>query len=250
MDPRDIENSYAPTVAKQNGVTANEMSLFDVEDVEEMPKVRDMIVAPVSNSDVTEFSRRYHYTGLPGNALWRWGLWHGPVLHGVVAYNTGNRGLGASIIGEEHASKVWHMGRLMLSEDSPRNSESRLIGGSLQAIERSDHDVWAVVTFADENHGHIGTIYQATNAYYTGITDMTTRSTSRKYYVNEHGEVRSFRSIRKDAEHRGGIPGWTMKFSDKPKHRYVYILGNKSERRQRLALLKHPILPYPKRSAA
>jgi hypothetical protein len=217
------------------------MSLFDVENVEHMPKVRDMTVGPVSNADVREFSRRYHYTGLPGSASWRWGLWHGPVLHGVVAYNNGTRGMGANAFGDEHANKVWHMGRLMLSDDSPRNSESRLIGGSLAAIERQYPETWAVITFADEEVGHIGTIYQATNALYTGTT---TSDTSQKYYVNAEGDRRSWRSVREKG--RSGLPGWTLTQASKPKHRYVYVLGSKTQRRQRRALLKLPVLPYPK----
>jgi hypothetical protein len=34
------------------------------------------------------------------------------------------------------------------------------------------------------------------------------------------------------------------------KHRYVYILGNKTQRKQRRNLLKLPVLPYPKADAA
>ena len=220
------------------------MSLFDVEDVDEMPKVRDMIVAPVSNADVTEFARRYHYTGSVGVAFWTWGLWHGPVLHGVVAYNNGARGAGAALLGEEHGNKVWSMGRLMLSEHSPRNSESRLIGGSLQAIERSDHDVWAVVTYADESVGHIGYVYQATNALYTGTVPIN----SLPYFVNEAGDRRSWHGITSTGKYsRHNLPpGWRAVMPTEPKHRYVYILGNKTERRQRMSLLKYPILPYPK----
>jgi hypothetical protein len=149
--------------------------------------------------------------------------------------------MGAALLGEEHGNKVWHMGRLMLSELSPHNSESRLIGGSLRAIEHSEHDVWAVVTFADEAVGHMGTIYQATNAIYTGTT---TSDTSYKYFVNEAGDRRSWRSIREAG--RSGVEGWTMHQSSKPKHRYVYILGSKTQRRQRMSLLKYPVLPYPK----
>lgn len=125
-------------------MTVNEMSLFDVEDVTEMPKVRDMIVAPVSPSDVQEFARRYHYTATGGSAVWRWGLWHGPVLHGVVAYNLPTRTACESVFGPEHFDKVIHMGRLVLSDESPRNSESRLIGGSLREIERNYPAIWCV----------------------------------------------------------------------------------------------------------
>lgn len=225
--------------------TISQVSLFDVENVEEMPKVRDMTVGPVAGSDVREFAKRYHYTGVGNNINWRWGLWHGPVLHGVVTYNLPTRSLCGAVFGPDQGfDKVWHMGRLILSEESPRNSESRLIGGSLRAIEREHPHVWAVLTYAATEVGHIGTVYQATNALYTGeggdATYYTDRDGNRRgthldgYHVNaERAEVMGW------IQHRGGV-----------KHRYVYILGSKTQRRQRRALLKLPVLPYPKAAAA
>ena len=229
-------------------MSAHEMSLFDVEDVDVQPNVRDMFVAPVTSRDVSEFARRYHYTGFAGNSFWRWGLWDGPVLHGVVAYNNGSRGMGASAFGDENATHVWHMSRLMLSEQSPRNSESRLIGGSLLCIQREHPDVWAVITYADEELGHIGTVYQATNAYYTGFVPIN----SLPYFVSETGERRSWHGMTSTGKFsRHNLPpGWTAVMPTKPKHRYVYILGSKTQRRQRMKLLRYPALPYPKKEAA
>ena len=223
-------------------MTVNEMSLFDVEDVTEMPKVRDMIVAPVSPSDVQEFARRYHYTATGGSAVWRWGLWHGPVLHGVVAYNLPTRTACESVFGPEHFDKVIHMGRLVLSDESPRNSESRLIGGSLREIERNYPAIWCVLTYAAADVGHIGTVYQATNAIYTGTTGVE------HYYVDTRGRRRSnyvngARLSKQCAENRG----WTV-HEGQPKHRYLYVLGNKAERRHRMNLLRLPSLPYPKKT--
>ena len=43
--------------------------------------------------------------------------------------------------------------------------------------------------------------------------------------------------------------GWT-KHRGGPKHRYLYILGNKTQRRERMKLLRLPTLPYPKESTA
>jgi hypothetical protein len=220
------------------------MSLFDVENVKLMPKVRDMTVGPVGTSDVQEFARRYHYTGIANRntSLWRWGLWHGPVLHGVVSYNRPTRSVCESVFGPENHEHVWHMGRLVLSDDSPRNSESRLIGGSLQAISAAHGNVWAVLTYAASDAGHIGTVYQATNAIYTGTGGDS------YYFVDREGcrhstYIRgSLMTVERAAErgwtrHRGGV-----------KHRYVYILGSKTQRRQRRALLRYPVLPYPKTS--
>ena len=216
-------------------------SLFDVEDVDASSvKVRDMIVGPASTRDVQEFARRYHYTGTGDSAFWRWGLWHGHVLHGVVSYNLPTRSVCASVFGEEHLHRVWHMGRLILSEDSPRNSESRLIGGSLRAIQREHPEVWAVLTYAATDVGHLGYVYQATNAIYTG------EGGDANYYVYESGHRRGTHLGGKRVSlGRAAAMGWE-RHRGGTKHRYVYILGTKRERRDRLSMLRYPVLPYPK----
>lgn len=221
-------------------VLANVVSLWDVEDVETMPAVRDMTVGPVSTADVQEFARRYHYTGVGNNANWRWGLWHGPTLLGVVSYNLPTRSVCASVFGEDHLHQIWHMGRLAMAESAPRNSESRLIGGSLRAIQREYPDAWAVLTYAATDAGHIGYVYQATNAIYTGTGGdpffyIDADGNRRGTHLDGHGVTLE----------RAAALGWTRQ-KGSPKHRYVYVLGNRAERRQRLNLLKLPRLPYPK----
>lgn len=216
------------------------MSLFDVEHATVMPKVRDMFVAPVSGADIAEFARRYHYTKTGGAATWRWGLWDGPVLHGVIAYNLPTRTTCESVFGPEHFDKVWHMGRLIMSDQSPPNSESRLIGGSLREIQRSHPNIWAVLTYAATDVGHIGYVYQATNALYTGL------SSAEHYYTDNVGRRRSnyvngSRLSKQDA----AALGWTTSDAG-GKHRYIYILGSKAQRRRRMKMLRYPVLPYPK----
>lgn len=217
---------------------ALDLSLFDVENVENMPKVRDMTVGPVSTRDVQEFARRYHYTQTGGNTSWRYGLWHGVVLLGVVAYNLLTRETCESVFGPERFDKVWHMGRLALAEEAPRNSESRLIAGSLKAIQR-DYDTWAVLTYAATDIGHIGYVYQATNALYTGVGGHVT------YYVDERGKRRSDYLHGHVSASRAEAMGWTRHQGD-VKHRYLYVLGSRTQRRQRMELLRLPVLPYPK----
>src|SRR4051794_39843077 len=143
-------------------------SLFDIEDATEIAHVRDLQTMHVSQRDVAEFNARYHYTGWHGNSPWRWGLWDGMTLYGVVSYNLPTMSVCESVFGKEHWSHVWHMGRLALAEIAPHNSESRLIGASLRAIEKEYPHVWAVLTYAAQDQGHIGYVYQATNAIYTG----------------------------------------------------------------------------------
>lgn len=215
-------------------------SLFDVEDTQTTPNVRDMNIGPVSTSDVQEFSKRYHYMASnTGNAYsWRWGLWHGPELHAVVAYNLPTISTCESVFGKQHSTHVWHMCRLIAADRSPRNTESRLIGMSLREIERNHPDVWAVITYADTTVGHIGTIYQATNALYIGVGGRTT------YYLDSAGRRKPLYQDGKTADYKAN--GWT-RHQGAEKHRYIYILGSKTQRRQRRGLLRYPVLPYPKK---
>lgn len=58
--------------------------------------------------------------------------------------------------------------RLCLIDDTPKNSESFFIAGALRYLQK--HTSYAqVVSFADPNHGHVGTIYRASNFVYDGL---------------------------------------------------------------------------------
>jgi len=216
-----------------------------------------MTVAPVTMKDAKEFSSRYHYTGHEGAALWRWGLWDGATLHGVVSYNIPTRPVCESVFGSEHVDKVLHMNRLVCADRSPRNSESRLIGGSLRALRNAkrwnetdkrwltedEWSPWAVLTYAANDAGHIGTVYQATNALYTG------HSSIEDYFTDNDGFIRNRRNLYevsdRTIDERAAERGWT-RHKGTFKHRYLYILGNKTQRRQRRHLLRYSVKPYPK----
>jgi len=219
-------------------------AFWDIEHaVDTRISARDTFIGPASTSDVREFCRRYHYTHIGNNINWRWGLWHQYTLLGVVTYNLPTRSVCASVFGEDHLDKVWHMGRLALADIAPRNCESRLIAGSLRAISAEYPNVWAVLTYAATDAGHIGYVYQATNAIYTGEAGDPT------YYIDATGARRGTHlDGRGVSASRAAEMGWT-KASGGPKHRYVYVLGNRRERLHRRQLLRYPQLPYPKPAA-
>ena len=109
-----------------------------------------------------------------------------------------------------------------MSEEAPKNSESRFIGWSIRIL-REIHPNWILVSYADTEQNHTGAIYRATNWIYTGLSD------ERKcgdYFV-ENGHSRH------------------AKKSDKPnvprsrKHRYFYFF-NKED----IKLLKYPIINF------
>ena len=222
-----------------------QVSLWDVDDVESFGPVSEMTVGPVEQIDVREFCRRWHYTGYEGAANWSYGLFDGGYLVGVVAYNNPNRDAAGAVFGPEHAERVAHMGRLVCADDAPRNSESRLIAGSLRMLSSSRPHLWAVLTYGAAEMGHVGYVYQATNAIYTGM------GRAKHYYIDAAGRRREPRH----PSGRAGEPditptkalllGWTVHRSP-GKHRYVYILGTPAQRRERRQLLRLPSLPYPK----
>lgn len=222
-------------------MNARNVSLFDVDDVKAFGAVKDMNVAKASRRDVHEFCRRWHYSGTGGSAMWNYGLWDGFTLVGVVSYNMPTMEVCSVFFGPERWQWVTHMGRLVCADDAPRNSESRLIAGSLRMLKYERPTLRAVVTYASTFEGHIGYVYQATNALYCGTTS------NRHQYLDELGRTRSTKQGDYLTIEEALQRGWTVQH-EPPKHRYLYLLGDKRERREALALLRVPVQSYPKAS--
>lgn len=84
-----------------------------------------------------------------------------------------NRLVGVAIYGHpmsRHHKGILELRRLCLIDDTPRNSESFFIAKTLRWLEKNT-DYTQVISFADPNKGHTGTIYKASNFKYTGLED-------------------------------------------------------------------------------
>lgn len=133
--------------------------------------------------------------------------------------------------------------RLWLSDELPRNSESRFLGIVLRSLKRHT-PLKFIISYADPAQGHHGTIYQATNWLYTGL------SSAMPLYQLPDGSVHHSRSL----SHAYGTHsvlhfanhGVEVKLvSQAAKHRYIYFLD--LTWRERLHV---PVLPYPNREVA
>lgn len=215
-------------------------SLWDAEDDDSTVRVADLTVGQVSTKDAQEFIDRYHYSGGGGGMVWRYGLWSGMTLWGVVCYNWPTRETCASVFGEEHLEHVAHMSRLVCAEHSPRNSESRLIGGSLRLLAQDHPELWAVLTYADILQNHIGYVYQATNALYTGVGAL-----GHARYVLPNGVIKGDYEGSYISQNEARARGWQV-IQPLGKHRYLYIQGTRAQRKARRAMLQLPVLEYPK----
>lgn len=128
-----------------------------------------------------------------------------------------------------------------------------------------DHGWEIFYAYSDEEAGEIGTIYQACNWLYLGH-GTTRRKTYRvkpepRWNFRGPGTNWQWRGSRafyskglNIKEHVGIIDGvrvgpgeWERK-NTIAKHKYVQFVGDKATRRKWRAALRHPPLPYPKRT--
>ena len=159
---------------------------------------------------------------------------------GVIAYGTPSSAtLRSGIAGPEYARDVVELTRLWVADTVERNGESFLIGNTLPLVTKR-----IVVSFAEIAAHHVGTVYQATNWLYTGLSAKRTDWTVEGMPV--HGQTLA--DAYSAAEIRAKYGG---RFALRPrgrKHRYLYLNCNRRDRRSILMALRYPILPYPKAS--
>lgn len=204
-------------------------------------------VHPISYADAMSVVVANHYLHRKAPASYCFGLFDSTgALIGVVTYGTpASRTLVAGVCGPDEANSVVELTRLWIADFSPRNAESFLIGKSLKMLPDS---VEVVVSYAEIQAGHIGTIYQATNWLYTGLSDahVEWRIDGEKpkkhirHIFDEYGSLEDAKKALGDRLVRAERPR---------KHRYVMFRGSKSRKRELMAKLRYGIKPYPKEMA-
>lgn len=148
--------------------------------------------------------------------------------------------------------EVLELTRLFIHDGYGRNIESFCISKSMDLIRRDFPKIKSIISYADGEQGHRGIIYQASNFEYQGNSSLALMPNYSISLVGHPYQWTHSRTISStygshNVEHlkkKIGHTFWRKKESTK--HRYVYLLGNKKERKQILKNLKHPFLPYPK----
>tara|TARA_R110000868_G_scaffold57524_4_gene177545 strand:+ start:5997 stop:6632 length:636 start_codon:yes stop_codon:yes gene_type:complete len=199
-------------------------------------------VEKVATKEAKEFVKEHHYSHGIHNGPMTYGLFKGLDLIGVCAFaNPCSEAVCASVFGVEYKRSVTELHRLVIIDDTPKNTESWFIVRALRLLKRDRPNYNAVLSFADATEGHLGVIYQATNAIYTGTSGKAT------FFLDPSGRLRHPRqngqNITKD---EAALRNWTPVKRD-GKHRYLYLLGNGQKHKKALLKgLKLPSLPYPK----
>ena len=158
------------------------------------------------------------------------------------------RASGESISNLIDRTEVFELTRLFIYDGYGSNIESWFISQSMNWLRKNKPHIKALVSYADPKEGHPGTIYQATNWLYQGIIGKHTWS----FKFNENDRWKHGRTIfpyygTNDIEkiqRQVKEPFWVRK--EPRKHRYIYLLTGKKEKKKVMKSLKYEILPYPK----
>jgi len=187
-------------------------------------------VRQIQYDDVKPFILNIHYARRMPPVQYAFGLFENNVLVGVVTYGTpASYSLCIGLAGKENQYHVLELNRLCFLPDyNGDNRASFLVGRSLKMLPNRTF----VVSYADTAWSHVGYVYQATNWLYTGMSAKRTDTYQpnglhpRAYDKNNHSKLKQTRS---------------------PKHRYVYLVGNKRERKEMRKELRYKVYEkYPK----
>lgn len=214
--------------------------------------VNEMIVKEIESKDARPYIATFHYSKtMPDSTKYVYAGFLGEKLCGIVVYGMGaGKNQYTSIIPNIQNGEYVELTRLWCANDMPKNTESKLISESLKMLPLN---IKLVISFADSSKNHVGTIYQATNWYYLG------KNNGGKTLICEDGVIKHARLLGiykmrhphlkdKTNDEIMEIYGW--KWADGgSKHRYIYLRGNKKEKREMFKKIKGKIESYPKQTA-
>lgn len=198
----------------------------------------------INHETAARMVETYHYAHRVPSIVVAVGMFVDGILAGVCTYGIPPAPEVQGVCGEKYRQNTLELNRLYISDWVGRNGESWLIGQSFKVM---PSNYLAFVSYADKGQNHTGYIYQATNWIYTGLSspggtssEMTVNGNriSGKGVFNIYGtqSIEQLVSLGLDV----------TKEKRTIKHRYVYFLGNKRQRKELRKALKWPVLPYPK----
>jgi len=191
--------------------------------------LEDCIVKKISKRAAKMLVTKFHYSGGMGNAGFHVGLTHQPTneLLGVIVFHSSiSEATMAKVFGD--ADMVTELHRMAIRPEAPHNTASWFISRALDVLKVHKPHYNGVISFADTTEGHDGTVYQAANADYYGMTGTAT------YYRDEEGALRAPRQNGENiSKEQAKERGWKPVERD-AKHRYVFWLPDEYESKDEL----------------
>lgn len=186
-------------------------------------------------SEYAEWLLKKHYAHRIPSISYAFGLYENNALKGVCTFGVPpSRGLCNGICGESYFGNILELNRLCV-ESEEVNITSWFVANCLNTFDNK-----IIVSYADTEQGHIGKIYQATNFMYSGLSAKRTEWMLRDSGMHNKtiAEKYTLDEMKNDGR---------FYMQNRPrKHRYIYICGNKTFKKEALKALNYPICDYPK----
>ena len=196
-----------------------------------------MEVLPIKHQECEEWLLKIHYAKRIPLIMHSFGLYVDKKLDGIITYGMpASPALCVGVCGEDHRHLVLELNRLCLLNNK-KNQASFLVGNSLKLLPKPS----IVVSYADTSMNHNGYIYQATNFIYTGLSAKRTEWRIRG--SNRHSRTLTAQHTLEEMQNN---PDKFHRLDRPQKHRYIYFLGDKKQKKEMLSKLNYNIEPYPK----
>jgi hypothetical protein len=134
-------------------------------------------IKEIDKPTALEMVQKYHYSNaLPSINKHFIGFYLEDELVGVVTLGWGTRPLHTikCLFPSLESKDYYEIGRMCMTEEMPRNSESQMIAHLVKWVRRNCPEVKVLFTWADGMMGKPGYVYQASNFLYAGhiVTDF------------------------------------------------------------------------------
>ena len=219
-------------------------------------------VREISKNVARDFIERHHYTHKFSSTRYALGVFYvedgehaffdgvNEQLIGCMTYGhpVSNRTVDSITDGLE-LDEVLELTRLCCLDGYGKNLESYVIAQSFDWLKKYAPEVKVLVSYADPEQAHTGGIYRATNWLYQGcgysklMPDYSIRINQDDLWT--HSRTVGSKWGNKSVENLAKNIGQTFyRKEETAKHRYIYFLTNKKEKKRMMKNLKIPVFAY------
>lgn len=237
-------------IQMKSGVNlGSEMSNSQLEEGGAIPSHRSFFIKEIEKKLAFDMIIKNHYSHKKSMTRFALGLYLNETLVGCMTYGFPvGRLVPTSICPMINKDNLLELTRLWVDDCCGKNTESWFISQSFKWLKENHSEIKCLISYADQNYNHKGIIYQATNWFYQkspmrfkqayeleiGGKRYHSRTCNAKFGTNNIQELKQ-------------ITGQEVRWIPlEKKHRYLYFLGNKKEKKEFLKTLKHPLVAYPK----
>jgi hypothetical protein len=203
------------------------------------------IVKSIDHYLCKEWLLKKHYLKRKTSISYSFGLFENNILVGICTFgNALPKQMKKSICGEKYMQFVYELNRLCTNDDLDKNANSYFVSKCFDLLPKP----MIIVSYSDKSKGHYGYIYQALNFYFSGESHT---QLDWKLKGKEHIPIRTL--LDEFPYQKNRIEKLKEKYGDdlyqverEPKYRYIYLLGNKTQKRQMFSSKLFELNPYPK----